>query len=290
MKILNFTPSKNLFAELSSIEKCREALLQSLDQTQSLEDVCAPLLSSVSGLEFLERTQSDKKMKILDVGFGEGATSLYLASKSHEVHSLDPSFLLCELLEKKSQKLHLSLSVYQGVAEEIEQIPEEEFDLCIFHASLHHCEDPIRALAACRKKLKIKGRALLINEPLLKFYHSKKWFFKKLKSDPISLGHYGGNEHIYSFHEYLNFLKQAGFSRICHFLHIQYQHPRLTIWGDMTRKVHHQYVHSDGKLILKFFILFCLQKIISIKYLRRFIVMLLKKLSLVPVSFEGIKD
>ena len=290
MQVFDYLPNEKVCLEIAAIEKERISLLASLKYKKSPQEYCQFYLSTVSGLEFLKRTQTNAKLKILDIGFGRGETSIHLASQGHDVHSLDPSPLFCDLLQQASDQFDLGIKVYQGVAEQLHQIADKTFDLCIFNSSLHHCDEPLKCLRQCFEKLRIGGRILVINEPILKFYRSKKWFFKKLEDDPISLGHYGGNEHIYYFHEYLNLLRDAEFSKVKHHLHIQFWHPRLTVQGDFSRDIDGAYVLSDKKLFFKFMILLALNRLTSSRYLGRVLLYIGKRLSLFPVSFEGTRE
>ncbi len=282
IETLQYSPNEKILEEIDAIEKSRRELLKKVEETKTLTDYCTPFLSSTGGQEFLAKLGSLPSMKILDIGFGRGETSLYLASQGHEVHALEPSPLQCEILQRACEKYGHHVRIYQGTIESFSQIGEEEFDLCLFNSSLHHCDEPVQALQICKSKLKNKGTVFAINEPILKFYHSKKWFYKQLIEDPVSVGHYGGNEHIYYYHEYLSLFRLAGFSSVLSSLHIRNRSPRLVLFEDLQRKIGDHYIHSDVKLLIKFTILLLLKNFWSGPLLA-----LGKKLSLFPFSFEA---
>lgn len=282
LQFLSYNPNDKVVAEINAIEGGRSDLEQRLDDAITLADYCSPFLSSCGGHELMDKVKAFHPIKILDIGFGGGETSLYLASQGHEVHAVEPSPLNCEILHSASIKYGKKIQVYQGTIESFGQIDEKEFDLCLFNSSLHHCDDPVSALKICRNKLKKNGRVIAINEPILKFYRSKKWFFKQLENDPVSVGHYGGNEHIYYYQEYETLFKEAGFASVEGSLHIRNRNPRLVLLEDLQRKIGAEFIHSEWKLLLKFFVLLALKKLWS-----KQLIALTKKLSLFPYSFEG---
>jgi ubiquinone/menaquinone biosynthesis C-methylase UbiE len=279
---LTYRPNEKVLCEIQAIEGTRSDLQRKVEDSPTLEDYCHSFISSCSGHEFLDKVRTSQTIKVLDIGFGRGETSLYLASQGHEVHCIEPSPLNCEILQNATNKYGQKISIYQGTAENFDQIDEADFDLCLFNSSLHHCDDPIKVLQICQKKLKKSGRVIAINEPILKFYRSKKWFNDKLATDPVAVGHYGGNEHIYYYHEYLSLFKKAGFSSVKGLFHIKNRHPRLVLEEDMRRKTCGKYVCSDSKLLIKFSIFLLLKNLWSPP-----IIALGKKLSLFSYSFEG---
>jgi SAM-dependent methyltransferase len=149
---------------------------------------------------------------LLDVGVGLGLTSAYLAIRGFTVTSLDPSLESCLGLEGFFKALDLRASIYRGTAESMDQIPEV-FDGVVFWSSLHHCDDPHRALKNAYQKLRPGGWVVLC-EPVLRFYRTQKWFYRMMEVDPRKIGHYGGNEHIYRSGDYRDFLRRAGFTLV----------------------------------------------------------------------------
>jgi len=153
------------------------------------------------------------KSKILDVGVGAGQSSMFLVSRGHSVFALEPVKRFCELIERSAQKFGASVSVVHGVGEDIGEI-DQQFDAIFFNASLHHCDDPVKALASSYSRLKEGGRIFLVNENFLRPWRSKEWFRRRLETNPDEMGHYGGNEHAYHNWEYCDMLRAAGFSSI----------------------------------------------------------------------------
>ncbi len=188
---------------------------EQLARIPEIEEAERPLkafLETAEGMQLVETmSQLSPNSLVLDIGPGEGNTSLLLAQRGHRVCVVEPSYCLCQVIEKRAEYYEVPITIYHVNAESLDHLPVRDFDACVFHASLHHCDDPVRALANCYDVLKDGGRAFLLNEPILQFYKSKKAFYRLLEEKPEELGHYGGNEHIYYFSEYLAMLREAGF-------------------------------------------------------------------------------
>jgi SAM-dependent methyltransferase len=160
--------------------------------------------------------------RVLDIGPGLGKSSIYLARQGHRVSVVEPALGLCRCLEQVSVAYGLPLNIYQVSAEAMDRVPDLALDVCFFNASLHHCDDPLRALLNCHKLLVSGGTLFLLNEPQLRPFMSKARFYRLLEEKPEELAHYGGNEHIYYHREYRSLLKQAGFRQVRTFLAHRY--------------------------------------------------------------------
>jgi ubiquinone/menaquinone biosynthesis C-methylase UbiE len=91
---------------------------------------------------------------LLDVGCGNGRVSRVLRDRVAEVHAVD-----VEMSAEWQDEPGLSFRVADG-----EQLPFEDasFDLVHSKDSLHHMDDPARALAEYRRVLKPEGSALIV--------------------------------------------------------------------------------------------------------------------------------
>ena len=184
---------------------------------------------------------------------------------------------------------NLSLNIYCCNAESIDQL-RQEFDLIIFNESLHHCDQPVNALNNCYERLVKGGKLLVANEPILPFYRSKKWFYQRLQTHPQEMGHYGGNEHNYRYHEYVQMLQQAGFDKIKRFPNISTFKPEMRLKQAKKKK------RQDGSLLDESSILFVkkiyyyvIATIIRGKSLSFPLLKSLQFLSLIPSTFTAIK-
>lgn len=146
-----------------------------------------------------------KNARVLDIGVGLGESLVFLALNNFKVYALEPSESCCKIIQGISEKFDLNVNVIQGTVEDIARM-NASFDVAIFNASLHHCDDPCLALKEVKKALVEGGKVFLINENFLRPWISEEKYQKLLISDPIRMGHYGGNEHAYSNGKYKKFL------------------------------------------------------------------------------------
>ncbi len=221
-------------------------------------------------------------LEILDIGVGTGRSCVFLAKQGHRVTALEPSLDQCLILDAVANRFGLTIPIVHGPAEAADQI-EGKFDLVVFNSSIHHCDDPVRALSHCRALLKPGGTLLLLNEPILKPFRSKKWYQHKLETDPQAMGHYGGNEHVYYAWEYQAMLKQAGLHHVRSYPATSVTDIRGTVFHMTTAKVLGKHVYSEKKLIQHTLWSFFLYTIARVSFLRK----LFGRLSLLPLSFAG---
>lgn len=239
------------------------------------------------GLELKERIQSkDKSKKILDIGVGRGESSIYLASLGFEVSCVEPSSTPCKIIKHFSNKFNLPLKIYQCSAEYLNLIPENNFDICIFNNSLHHCDEPVKALKNCYELLTPGGSVFFMNEIFLRFYKSKNKFYKFITANPIKSGNYGGNEHAYYYGEYKKMLRKSGFSEIKEHIPFRYSHPELVI-NNLKTILNKRY--NKTELLIRSIYFRLLRCALESDILRRGLFPFLKKLAFVQVTFEGIK-
>jgi 2-polyprenyl-3-methyl-5-hydroxy-6-metoxy-1,4-benzoquinol methylase len=262
---------------------------ENLEKYPTAAAYCKGYLKHHAGVE-LERYIKEFKphSRILDIGVGMGQTSIYLASKGHLVSALEPSPELCEHLAIVANSYQLFLNIYCCNAESIDQI-QEQFDLIIFNESLHHCDHPVTALKNCQERLVKGGKLLVANEPVLPFYRSKKWFYRRLQTHPQEMGHYGGNEHNYRYHEYLQMLQQAGFKNIIASPNISNFNPEMRLKQAKKKKRQDgSSLNRQSALFLKRLYYQAIAAIIRGESLSRPLLQSLQVLSLIPSTFMAI--
>jgi ubiquinone/menaquinone biosynthesis C-methylase UbiE len=189
---------------------------ETLDSYSELDQFYAGYFSDVTGDEFARATQriiDGPPLRILDVGPGRGETSLYLADHGHEVFPVEPSLVSCEVIEHAGLRFGKNLLIYNCSAEHLE-VPDAQFDVVVFNRSLHHCDDPVKALKNMHRYLRPAGKLFVISEPMLPFYKNAARLLETMNKDPDEYGHYGGNEHLYHFAEYISMIKQGGFRNL----------------------------------------------------------------------------
>lgn len=192
----------------------------------TLEAFYAAYLHSAEGRQLFAALQTvPVAARVLDVGAGYGTIAVCLAAHGYRVAAAEPAPALCRYIEQAQQAFGLNFPVYNVTGEYLHALPDRDFDVCMFNASLHHCDDPRQALANGFALLKPGGRLFLMNEPLLQGFRSKRWFERSRAQGKWVTGDYGGNEHIYYYGEYRALLRQAGFDDIQDMIAYRYQHP-----------------------------------------------------------------
>jgi S-adenosylmethionine-dependent methyltransferase len=94
----------------------------------------------------IQRHLSGKKLKILDVGGGNGLDSIYYARQRHLVTLFDgsPAMLAEAKTTAAEQGVLKQLTIYQGDIGDIKQImSEQRFDLILCHLVLEFLSDPL---------------------------------------------------------------------------------------------------------------------------------------------------
>lgn len=276
MQILNSNLSEGVLKEIESLKKYKK--FEKNINFLTIDEIINNWGFNVNNFNNIDL--HTRKLSILDIGVGKGQSSIYLASLGHEVWSVEPYIEYCNQIKAIAIKFDLKINVCNGTAEHIDQI-KNKFDLVIFCASLHHCDDPNLALKLCFDSLKKDGEIRLYGETFLRPWQTKKGFQEKLKNDPISMGHYGGNEHAYHNWTYKKMLIDAGFREI-----------KLEVPNDgsildkieyrLSRRIGDKRIDSNEIILILRIIYYIVQK-----YLSKFI--LLREISIFGVNFCGRK-
>lgn len=244
---------------------------------------------SIHGIEFQKQIEKfSASCRVLDVGAGRGKSSIYLASKGHRVSVVEPSLEYCRLVKSAADLYGLSLTIYNCNAESIHKI-DKLFDLVIFNASFHHCDEPIKVLANCYNSLVEGGKTILVNEPILQFYKTKQSFYERLETHPEEMGHYGGNEHIYRFQEYVAMLKTGGFKNIAIEPHVCVTDYQLRVQQAEVKTSQGKPLYNSKMLLLKKTWYYWGYKFKNGGLLGKLILGLLKRLSMLPATFIASK-
>jgi len=278
------------FPRTQGLEKELEVLSLTEEGFNSLTDFNSPQEKVNSWIIPHHRVEVEKirdqlkpASRVLDIGAGSGHTSILFAMAGHHVTAVEPSLEYCKVIEALVDKFSLPIQIYQSTGEHLET--NNEFDACVFNASLHHCDEPQTAINKCYSFLVPGGSIYLVNEPVLKFFRSKQWYDNIRASDPESVGDYGGNEHIYRHHEYIRMLGKAGFKEISASLPDSYLNPRAAIRTVLNARLNSRYVYSDIRVLLRAAWYFAVSKVVQF----RPILHLMQSLSLINSTFKGNK-
>lgn len=224
--------------------------------------------------------ESGEGICVLDIGVGRGESSVFLADNGFTVYSIEPGNGFCELLSSVVKKFGLAIHIYRSVAEDIEKLQYVEFDLIIFNSSLHHCDDPDKALKNCYSALKPEGKIYLSGELSIRLPMTKTKFYRLMEESPDKVGHYGGNEHVYYNWEYLRMLREAGFQDIQMMPMWRAIDPLLRIEIGLRQKI-----WPEKWFALRVIYFFLIKKIASTSFLFCF----LAKTSLIPANYMAKK-
>ncbi len=103
------------------------------------------------------------RVKIADLGAGDGTVSRLLARQAEFVHCIDNSPRMVELGRSLAKKEQLKNVDY--VLGDIEKVPlaDRSVDIALLSQALHHAENPKKALAEAFRILKPGGRLLILD-------------------------------------------------------------------------------------------------------------------------------
>lgn len=243
---MSFEMSAGLARELDIRSARKDELLQYLGSSASLESWT---VGSNKNL-VVEQTRNIArfllpKASVLDVGFGVGFSSLELGRLGFSVTGVEPSTVNIEIASRAAEKFGIKFKGVHSTAEEMNKSVNESFDAVYFNSSLHHCDDAQAALRNAYDLLREDGLVILI-EPTLKPWRTKAWFYRQLETNPIRLGHYGGNEHIYYNWEYDRMLCRAGFEQVTYSSILAAMDLRSQIVMKVQWKTNGEFTHGLG--------------------------------------------
>lgn len=278
-----YEKSNELGDELDSIAKLVHNCMEEFGETP-LRAFIETFTGTVQGMEFIDTVKLlGPHSEVLDIGVGFGQSSMYLATQGHAVTAIEPSPDFCRLLEHFSNNFNLAIEIHQCPIEAF--VSERKFDACIFNASFHHCSNPQSVLPQCRDLLKENGRIFLINENILKFFRTKKWFYRTLEKNPGKIGHYGGNEHVYRHDEYIKMMKKGGFTDCIEKIPLFYRDIRTVFVLNSNKQENHRYKYGESQLLARFLFYYCIWRIVK----NPFLTGIAKRLSLILCTYIGTK-
>lgn len=167
--------------------------------------------SSEEFAEVIKLLRLDKvqvKLKILDLGCGNGIASYAFASLGHDISAVDPDLSndvgLGATKRLVSRLSKGSISTYHAFAESL-PFSNATFDIVYARQALHHFTDLHEGLAECSRVLKPKGLLLATREHIVTDNNQLKTFL-----DDHLLHKLHGGENAYILKDYLLAIEQAG--------------------------------------------------------------------------------
>ncbi len=105
----------------------------------------------------------DKNWKVLDVGIGTGNTAVYLSPHVKEIVGTDLSTGMLEVLGKKIKELGIDNIRYYKKDILKEDFEEKDFDLIFNAMTMHHIDDPEKAISRFKEFLKPEGYIAIVD-------------------------------------------------------------------------------------------------------------------------------
>lgn len=160
--------------------------------------------------KWLSRFFKNKK-SILEMGYGDGILTSYLASRHKtKLHLLEGS----EILAKKAKKHHKNIVVINEFFENHK--PKKKYDFIIASHILEHVDNPVLVLKKIKSWMHSKSLCI-VHVPVRTSYHRQLAVIMKLqkKLDTLSKrDHVVGHQRVYSINSMKVDLKKSGFKII----------------------------------------------------------------------------
>lgn len=145
---------------------------------------------------------------ILDIGCGNGISSINFALNGYNVSSVEPgksdtvgSGAIKKLIKSYSLE---NIEVYEAFAEDI-NFDDNSFDIVYVRQAMHHANHLNDFLKECIRVLKPKGLLLTIRDHVIYNEKDKEWF---LENHPLQK--YYGGENAFTSLEYKSSIKKGG--------------------------------------------------------------------------------
>lgn len=160
-------------------------------------------------VKLLKLKKSQTKLKILDLGCGNGIAAYAFACLGHHVCAVDPDDSEDVGLRATARLATLvskgSISTFSALAESL-PFADATFDIIYARQALHHFSNLQQGLIECSRVLKLKGTFLATREHVVNDEQQLQAF---LESHPLHKLH--GGENAYPFQDYISAFEKAGF-------------------------------------------------------------------------------
>jgi len=161
----------------------------------------------VETVKLLQKYQPQAK-NILDIGCGNGISSIAFALQGYQVTAVEPdpsSTIGAGAIRKLKEDYHLdNIEIFEAYAEDI-HFDDESFDIVYVRQAMHHANDLDKFIAEAGRVLKKGGLLFTVRDHVIFDEKDKAWF---LEMHPLHK-FYGG-ENAFTTEEYKNAMHKAG--------------------------------------------------------------------------------
>lgn len=166
-----------------------------------------------NSLEFKEteaiiKTYAPKAKTILDVGCGNGISTISFAEIGYQVTAVEPDpsdTIGAGAIQILKNSLHLdNIEVFQDFAENI-KFTDNTFDVVYVRQAMHHANHLNNFIGECLRVLKPKGLLLTVRDHVIFNEDDKEWF---LKNHPLH--QFYGGENAFTPIEYRKAFENGG--------------------------------------------------------------------------------
>jgi ubiquinone/menaquinone biosynthesis C-methylase UbiE len=113
-------------------------------------------------INVIRKVSPVQNSKVLEIGPGPGWAGINLVKKRKDLHldglEASPDMIRVASENAKIEGLGNTIHYFEGVAEEMRQLPDDGYDLVISRDSLHHWADPKKVFNQINRVLKEDGK------------------------------------------------------------------------------------------------------------------------------------
>lgn len=162
-----FGSIKLIFAKKLKVNNYQEMVNVELDKIyEYFEEDKRLNTTKANSIEFLTTTlfinkYLKKGMKILDIGAGTGAYSIYYANEGYDVTAIEPVKRNVDIIKSKVVSHKMNIHVNQGNALDMESFPDESFDIILCLGPLYHLDndkDKLKCIQETKRVCKKSGK------------------------------------------------------------------------------------------------------------------------------------